>query len=440
LFLFRPAEREYLWFAFILLTQGADNALTLLYQIYAWPPQPLNDLLDGILVAAGIGATFCFFAIVLDAPAPTLRRVLLLMTAFSPLLAVSYWPGWASPATSAALQLAFLLPAVLWVFWVLVRRAVSANLDAQLLLLPTLLDVGFFSANNLSIVFDQAGWVNLPNGLDIPIPLPPFTMHLSVLLHLFFLLGMLVFLIRRFTRARRREVWLANEMAAAREIQQVLLPDALDQCPGFAVACVYQPSEEVGGDFFQQISDGNGGLLIVVGDVSGKGLPAAMLVSVLAGAIRAETSHGTDPVQILNSLNDRMMGRSQGGFTTCLAAHISKEGKLTLANAGHLSPYLNSNELEILGSLPLGIVAHPGYETIEMTLAPGDRLTFVSDGVVEAQSRSGEMFGFDRAREISGAGAEAIAEAARAFGQKDDITVVTVEFSGAMVTAQPAAR
>lgn len=435
LFLFRPAEREYLWFAFILLAQSADNVLTLLFQIFAWPPQPLNDLLDGILIASGIAATLCFFYIVLNAHARTLRRVLLSIVAISPFLAVFYWPGWASPATCASLQLAFQLPAVLWVFGVLLRRAAKGNLDAQLLLLPTLLDVGFFSANNLAIVFHQAGWVNLPYGLDIALPLPPFTMHLSVLLHLFFLLGMLVFLIRRFTSARRREVWLASEMEAAREVQQVLLPDALDQCDGFAVTCVYQPADEVGGDFFQQMADGKGGMLIVVGDVSGKGLPAAMLVSVLVGAIRAEAAHGIDPARIMHSLNERMVGRSHGGFTTSLAAHITADGLLTIANAGHLAPYLNGREIEIPGSLPLGLVANMSYETTTLSLAAGDRVTFVSDGVVEAQGRAGELFGFERTREISNQPAEAIAEAAQAFGQKDDITVVTVDFAGSTVLA-----
>jgi len=176
-------------------------------------------------------------------------------------------------------------------------------------------------------------------------------------------------------------------------------------------------------------------MLIVIGDVSGKGLPAAMLVSVLVGAIRAEAAHGTDPAALLRSLNDRMMGRSHGGFTTCLAAHITAGGLLTLANAGHLPPYLNGEEVGIPGTLPLGIIANAGYECCTVQLKPGDRLAFVSDGVVEAQSKSNELFGFDRTRDLSRQPAAAIAEAARVFGQTDDITVVTVEFVGATVPA-----
>jgi serine phosphatase RsbU (regulator of sigma subunit) len=234
---------------------------------------------------------------------------------------------------------------------------------------------------------------------------------------------------------------MAGEFEAARQVQEVLLPDQLDQCPGFAVECVYQPAERLGGDFFQQICDGQGGILLVVGDVSGKGLPAALLVSVLVGAIRAEAAHGVSPAELLGSLNDRMMGRSHGGFTTCLVAHITASGLLTVASAGHLPPYLNGEEIAVPGSLPMGILEHAQYETITLTIQPGDRLTFVSDGVVEAQSRSksgssyastsGELFGFDRTRALSRESAARIAEAARAFGQLDDITVVTVEFRGA---------
>jgi len=215
-------------------------------------------------------------------------------------------------------------------------------------------------------------------------------------------------------------------------VQLVLLPDELDQCPGFRVECVYHPADQVGGDFFQQIGDGQGGMTIAVGDVSGKGLPAAMMVSVLVGAIRAEAAHGARPADLLASLNQHMMGRSHGGFTTCLVVHITAQGRLTVANAGHLPPYLNGHEIQIPGSLPLGILPQVHYETIVLTLTPGDRLTFVSDGVVEAQSRSGELFGFDRTRAISGDPATRIAEAARTFGQSDDITVVTVDFPGAV--------
>jgi phosphoserine phosphatase RsbU/P len=441
LFLIRHAEREYLWFSLILLAQAADNGLSVAQAIYSSLPIPIYDLLDGIFAALTLVAALCFFSRILVVRAKMLSSVCLALAVFSPLPAIFYWPGWFSAPASGAIQLLCLLPAVVWILSVLVDRAVRGNLDARLLLVPTFLDFGYYLADNLAILLNQAGWTQLPHVLEVPLPLPPFTMHAGILLHLLFLLAMVVFLVLRFTRARRNEAWLAGEFEAARQVQQVLLPDAMDQCPGFKVEWIYQPADQVGGDFFQQIADGRGGILLVVGDVSGKGLPAAMLVSVLVGAIRAEAAHTADPATLLRSLNDRVMGRSHGGFTTCLAAHITAEGRLTVANAGHLPPYLNGEEIGVPGSLPLGIVSPAQYELTTVHLAPGDRLTFVSDGVVEAQSKSpskapsktSDLFGFDRTRQISRQPAAEIAEAARAFGQSDDITVVTVEFSSAAV-------
>ncbi|MGA2673465.1 MAG: SpoIIE family protein phosphatase [Terracidiphilus sp.] len=431
LFFIRKAEREYLWFAVMLLAQAADNALFVCQQIYAVPPVPIYDLLDGTLAALNLIAAICFFSRILNARVGMLGRISLVLTAISPFFGVFYWPGWLSAPASAAIQLACMLPAVVWVLCVLIDRTLRGNLYARVLLAPAVLDLGYYLADNLAIVLAQAGWTSFPRVLEVPLPLPPFTVQTGILLHLLFLLAMMVFLILRFTRARREEVRLASEFEAARQVQQVLLPDKVDPCPGFKVECIYQPAEQVGGDFFQQLSDGQGGMSIVVGDVSGKGLPAAMLVSMLVGAIRTEAAHGTDPATLLRSLNDRAMGRSQGGFTTCLAAHFAADGLLTMANAGHLPPYLNGEEISVAGSLPLGVVSKAECESVTVRLAPGDRLTFVSDGVVEAQSKSGELFGFSRTRDLSREPAARIAEAASAFGQSDDITVVTVEFSSA---------
>jgi sigma-B regulation protein RsbU (phosphoserine phosphatase) len=114
------------------------------------------------------------------------------------------------------------------------------------------------------------------------------------------------------------------------------------------------------------------------------------------------------------------------GFVTCAATLIRADGAMTLANAGHLSPYRNGEELAVNSGLPLGIVAEGGYEETNYQLALGDRLTFVSDGVVEATSEKRELFGFERTQAISNQPADKIAEAARQFGQEDDISVVTV--------------
>jgi serine phosphatase RsbU (regulator of sigma subunit) len=178
----------------------------------------------------------------------------------------------------------------------------------------------------------------------------------------------------------------------------------------------------VGGDFFHLQPAPDGGLLVVIGDVTGKGLRAAMNVSMLMGALRRTLERS--PAKILESLNRVLTGSES--FTTCQAAWFGADGEVTLANAGHLPPYLNSQEIGLPGGLPLGVLPDLTYEEVRFYLHPGDRMLFLSDGVVEARHPSGELFGFDRVHNMSNQTAFYIAEAARTFGQEDDITVLTV--------------
>jgi len=235
---------------------------------------------------------------------------------------------------------------------------------------------------------------------------------------------------RRFIKARTEKAILDSEMAAAREVQEVIVPEVDEPFPGYAVESVYLPAQQVGGDFFQILPVGDGGLLIVLGDVAGKGLPAAMLVSMLVGSIRVLADVTHDPAVILRKLDDRLVGRTRGGFSTALAAFIAEDGWVTIANAGHLSPYLDGREIELKGALPLGIVSGTQYESTSFELLAGSRLTFYSDGVVEAQNTKGELFGFERAQAMSREPAAEIARSAVEFGQSDDITVVTIERLG----------
>jgi hypothetical protein len=251
-----------------------------------------------------------------------------------------------------------------------------------------------------------------------------------------FYLSLAIIITLRSTRMSREQAMLEGEMAAAAEIQQIIVPEQAENIPGFSIESVYQPAKQVGGDFFQILPSEGGGLFLVVGDVAGKGLPAAMLVSVLVGAIRSTVAYTQSPSEVLAQLNERLVGRTHGGFSTALAAHIAADGQVTIANAGHLSPYLDGREIELPGAVPLGLVHNISYEAVEFTLRPGSRLTFYSDGVVEAQNPQGELFGFERARAISTQPAAAIVEAATLFGQSDDITVVTIELRVAL--EQPA--
>jgi stage II sporulation SpoE-like protein len=254
-----------------------------------------------------------------------------------------------------------------------------------------------------------------------------FAVGLGNITALLFFLSIGVIIVRRSTRMIHQQALHEGELLAARQVQQIILPKHAEPIAGFTIETVYQPAQQVGGDFFQILPVKEGGLIVVVGDVAGKGLPAAMLVSVLVGAIRGVAEYTEDPAELLSNLNDRLVGRGGGGFSTALVARITANGTVTIANAGHLSPYLDGSEVELAGALPLGVISGVTYETSHFHLAHGSRLTFYSDGVVEAQNQQGELFGFDRAKELSTQPAAAIVEAAKNFGQSDDITVVTIE-------------
>lgn len=224
----------------------------------------------------------------------------------------------------------------------------------------------------------------------------------------------------------QRQAALQQEFHNARAVQQVLIPEAFPHVPGFALDSIYQPAGEVGGDFFQILAIPNGGVLAIIGDVSGKGMPAAMTVSLLVGTVRTLAHFTQSPGAILAAMNQRMLGRSQGGFTTCLALRADADGKLTIANAGHIAPYLAGQELPLENSLPLGLAAETPYAESLFQLAPGQQLTLLTDGIVEAREKTGALFGFERTAAISSQPASQIAKTAALFGQDDDITVLTL--------------
>ena len=266
-------------------------------------------------------------------------------------------------------------------------------------------------------------------------PVGPFTLSLTTLGNLLFVFALTVIVVLRATRMSQEQAMLEHEVAAAREVQQVILPEHVEEVSGFTIESAYEPATQVGGDFFQVLPVGHGGLLLVLGDVAGHGLPAAMLVSVLVGAIRAAADYTKDPAEMLVNLNERLVGRTHGSFSTALAARITADGLVTVANAGHLSPYMDGEEMELLGALPLGVAGNARYETTQFWMPAGSRLTFYSDGVVEARDEKGALFGFDRAMAISREPAAEIVAKAKSFGQEDDITVVTIERHAAIAIA-----
>lgn len=329
--------------------------------------------------------------------------------------------------------LSVIIPIVLVTHW---RRG---NREAGILLIPVILfSLYIYALVGLQMMFQFPAWrevslrgLNLINHYQVG----PFTVSLNSVSGIFSAISLAIIMLRRFTNMSQRQAQLESELAAAQEVQRVLVPEHTTIIPGFTIESAYEPAQQVGGDFFQVLPTGDGGVLILVGDVAGKGLPAAMLVSVLVGAIRGVAEFTKDPAELLSNLNERLVGRGGGGFSTALVAAISADGRVTIANAGHLSPYLDGVEVELPGALPLGATSSARYETTEFHLHPGGRLTFYSDGVIEAQRPDGELFGFDRARDVSTQPAAAILEAAKNFGQEDDITVVVITRTAAVATA-----
>jgi hypothetical protein len=221
---------------------------------------------------------------------------------------------------------------------------------------------------------------------------------------------------------------LEREMQSAREIQQVLIPEVLPSLEGYAVTSAYTPAQEVGGDFFQILANPDGSTIVALGDVSGKGLKAAMNVATIVGIMRAEATNTTSPGKILETLNQCLAGRMQGGFATSLVFRLEPNGEVTIANAGHLPLFLNGKELLLTPSLPLGLVSLGSFEEVRVHLQPGDQLSLYTDGLLEARNTAGELYGFERLRDLFATRptAQEASEAAVAFGQDDDITVLTL--------------
>jgi hypothetical protein len=231
---------------------------------------------------------------------------------------------------------------------------------------------------------------------------------------------------------RERRNALQQEYKSAQELQRVLIPQSLPSLQGYAVTSAYQPAQQVGGDFFQLIEkegrQGGGSAVLILGDVSGKGLKAAMTVSLIVGTVRTLVEMTDDPAEILAGLNRRLHGRLNNGFATCLVLRFDSEGSCVLANAGHLAPFLNQDDMSLPNALPLGLDPDATYEKTSFRLAVGDRLTFYTDGLLEARNAEGEIFSFERVHALMATmpDAKQATEAAVAFGQDDDITVLTL--------------
>jgi hypothetical protein len=321
--------------------------------------------------------------------------------------------------------------------YMLVIVAVGVRRRASRALLPLALTAAVYGSYNLVV---NASWVGIRYThfwlpwyqLNPGIPLGPYMFGIPAILNTMLFLVLLFTVAREQARERRRQLHIESEIASAHEVQDVLIPADLPAIPGFAISSVYKPAAEVGGDFYQVISLGEledePRALIVLGDVSGKGLKAAMTVSLIVGTVRTLAEFTDDPAEILTRLNQRLLGRTRGGFATCTALLLEPDGRTKIANAGHLAPFRSGREIDLPGSLPLGLAANERYESVTMHLQAGETLTLLTDGVLEARGPRGELYGYERLSTLMQAqpSVQQIVDAACSFGQDDDITVLSV--------------
>src|SRR5918994_2519733 len=252
---------------------------------------------------------------------------------------------------------------------------------------------------------------------------------------------------RRLERERIERERIEQELRVARRIQQASLPEEVPEPEGWQITPYYQPAREVGGDFydFHLLSEGRVGL--VVGDATGKGVPAALVMATTCGMLQlaAQDLESSSPSEVLRRVNEALSPRIPSNmFVTCFYAILDpKSGSLTYANAGHDIPYLYRNgdaeELRARG-MPLGLMPGMGYEEKETILQAGETALLYSDGLVEAHGPKGEMFGFPRLRarvakhaEESSLGQFLLEElysfVGESWEQEDDITLLTLKRS-----------
>ncbi len=308
--------------------------------------------------------------------------------------------------------------------------------DAGVMLVPFFMAA---TADSLDTVLDYAvskHWLSEQFALH-EFHLGPIAFPISTVSYAVFLGSLLAVIFYRFIHVSQEEQRSSAEIEAARSVQAMLIPTQLPSNHNFMLESAYLPANGVGGDFFQVLPLKDDSMLIVVGDVSGKGLQAAMNASTLVGALRNEISH--DPATVLNRLNNVLLGaeanpgaamnQKAASFATCVCARVYPDGTMVVANAGHLHPYRDGREMELAADLPLGVIPNIQYEQATFQLEVGDRLIFLSDGVVEAANAHGELFGFERTQQVSNESARYIAQTAKRFGQTDDITVVSMYFA-----------
>jgi hypothetical protein len=417
-------EAAYFWLGAASLASLAARLSVLLGYYFTIIPMVAEILLQDVIVAPltlGMWALFWAYWFRLAGMKSIVRSTWALIIVTIAVMATVRPPiyGTLIPLSASnwlvplALFLRLLLGALL--LWVAYKGLRKQGAGGWLALFPILLTV-------VGAYQEELGVVHVPTILR----LGGLTFGLGIISNLLMLAIISILMMQRFMRSQRESVKLRIEIEQARLVQQLLIPEATPKFPGFTVESVYRPAQHVGGDFFQFLKAPNGGVLAIIGDVSGKGTPAAMTVALIVGTVRTLAHYIQQPAEILAALNNRMVGRSKGGFTTCLVLRADPDGTVTVANAGHIAPYVQGQEVGIDNGLPLGLSPEVTYPETTFKIVSGEQITMVTDGVVEARNLNGELFGFDRTAGISLESADTIVRTAQRFGQDDDITALTV--------------
>ncbi len=426
LYMAQRHHSEYLWLALMCLTVAITGAI----EVFHWLAHISTSVFDVLTLWTGRVFMAVTLEFVLRFTATEKRQLVryfqgfVLVLPFLSLLGLQQL--YEVLSISAEVAFCVLVSMLLFRAW---RHGLR---EAGIMLLPFLLAATADSIDSIIEYLASSHWIS-EQAMLYRFHLGPIEIATGLITYGVFLSSLLAVIIYRFVSVSQDEQRSNAEIAAARSVQSMLIPTELPSNSYFMLESAYVPVNGVGGDFFQVLPVDDGSILIVVGDVSGKGLQAAMNASTLVGAFRNELSH--DPATILKHLNHVMLGAASGigtgkdavaSFATCLCARIYRDGTMEIANAGHLSPYRDGREMDLPPGLPLGVIHGMTYEQCTFRLDQGVRLIFLSDGVVEATNPQGELFGFERTQQVSNEPARYIAQTAKRFGQNDDITVISV--------------
>jgi len=435
LFLRRRGQWLYLWLAMLLLGKGPEGLQFLFIDKVWFVP---NEFIDQAMeTLQSIGLWLILLTVFGLNRSKRWRQVtaiviaLYVLSQLIDLVCMMLWQNAGSGLIRTDALMTQIFTALEFYVLVLVAFGLARNRSWPFVSLGIIAAVcgSYNPAFNLISLIDPAKGRVLPNW---DLHLLGYDIYTSSVLDWLLIAALIVTVAVLEIREARRQTHLEAEMRSAQEVQQVLIPAEMLSIPGLTVSSVYKPAAEVGGDFFQVIpptpDDPLAGTLIVVGDVSGKGLKAAMTVSLIVGTVRTLADSTRSPAAILTGLNRRLLGRIQNGFATCVITLLDSDGNGVIANAGHLSPYRDDKEWEVPASLPLGLSPYAEYDEVPVHLNEAETLTFMTDGVLEARNQKGELYGFERVAALMNGRPtpeEVVDEACR-FGQEDDITVLSV--------------